>query len=114
MKYKSQHYFHMFAKYYFSSIVLPLLRDKGWRYHDGENQNVAYRNMFEMAHHIGLTPAMTLMSLVEKHYWVLLRWAKGCTRPDDLKERILDIIVFLVLLLFMIESEGEERIIRKC
>jgi hypothetical protein len=82
--------------------ILSLLTIKGDQY--SQDSIPALSNFIECAAVLDITPELDLMTVAQKHWHVLAKWASGnrSVTPHDLRERIRDIIVYMLLLEFMI------------
>lgn len=91
--------------------VLDLLTHKGEQYSD--DHRPALRNFTETAEILGHTPAHHLMTLATKQWFVLCSWSHNGTWYEAVRQevvqRIMDIIVYMLLLLFMLEGEASEK-----
>lgn len=85
--------------------VLPKLRRKGQAYRNVQASEPAWSNILAMAGMTGTTPAQALLVLMSKHQYALCQWAQGMDLPDA-EDRIVDIVVFCLLLIFMEKHIG--------
>lgn len=98
-------------------VYIPLLRrlilHKGVQY--APDKKAALNNFYEGAELAKDTPEHYLMVQATKQWYVLSDWAKtesGTARHvavsrREITQRLLDIVVYMFLLLFMIEAGGE-------
>lgn len=101
-----------FVKYVEQSVipsVLLLLKGKGEQYSPTGD---ALRNFKEPAKDVmSLQPAQYLMVLAGKQWFVVNDWSKEFTLQGlvkrEIMQRILDIVVYMFLLLFMIKEDLE-------
>ena len=77
--------------------VEQLFKNKNTSY--GEQDNVHY-NFEQSAKRLGLTPAQVLMCLVDKH---MIALSKELLEGKESKERMKDIIAYMVIMLTMKE-----------
>jgi hypothetical protein len=90
--------------------LLKLLTHKGEQYAGKEEP--ALINFYEGSKLSDQTPAHYLMSQASKQWYVISNWSK--TDPEMLSvsrrevvQRLFDVCVYMMLLLFMIENEGQ-------
>jgi len=92
----------------FQDETLKYIAFKGNQYSPLDD---ALRNFTEGSAAVGLIPEQYLMALAEKHWHAMGQWVAGrrsYVEPAELRERILDIVVYLSILRAMIDQEEEQ------
>jgi hypothetical protein len=93
--------FSKFAKVQMDDIM-NMLQSKGKEYND--NVEPAMYNFYEGARVTYTNPAHFLMVQATKQWLVINRYVQGRTNSDDnVRSRIMDIIIYMLLLLFMLD-----------
>jgi hypothetical protein len=86
--------------------IMSKLEEKGQTY-GGDRE--ALQNFREQGNLLGITPEFDLMVQATKHWHSLVQWSKGRVKTHrELKERVIDIIVYMLLLLFLLEGREEQ------
>lgn len=89
--------------------LLKLSAHKGEQYIG--DQKPALENFYEGSKITGDSPAHYLMSLATKQWYTIINWSMlanvKSVAKREIVQRLFDIIIYLFLLLFMIENDGE-------
>lgn len=97
-----------YAEKFIEDEVLPLLRVKGQEYNAG-GDSPAITNFLHGAEIARLSPERVLVTWASKQWGAVVRSTEGGIRDRSaLRSRVVDIIVYLVILLFMMEGPREE------
>lgn len=89
--------------------VLAMLAKKGKEYAPGAN---AFENMEDGAMMTGLDPKHYLMVLANKQWYVIMQWCRGRrpnTPPKTIRERVFDVIVYMLLLACMLDQTEQTK-----
>lgn len=89
--------------------ILALLQRKGHSYADESRPEAAWANYEEMAAFAHRSTPEEIVHAMLKHLWVIMRWAQQSNHTDDIAERIQDVMVYLLLLLFWHEYSKAQR-----
>ena len=89
--------------------LLNLATHNGEQYSGGDSP--ALINFYEGSNLSEDTPEHYLMNLATKQWHVLCNWSLDGTQPAarkrEIVQRVMDIITYMLLLLFMIEGKGD-------
>ena len=97
--------FALWARFNLGKTIAKL-EEKGQRYNTGE---VAWANMQDMGRFNGCSAEAEIMHMMTKHLWVLVQWANGrMPTPDDITDRMLDIVIYTLLMWFKYEHGQAE------
>lgn len=101
--------FHIAANGRYVPAILRLLRHKGGQY--APDQQPALINFYEGSELAKDSPAHYLMVLATKQWQTVCNWSHDgsivAARKREIAQRIMDVIIYLFLLLFMIEDQGQ-------
>ena len=105
---KDQYAFRNFAERIWDRIVNNIIRDKGEQYTHHSN---AFENFEHSAAAWDTHVPYEILQMAQKHWTFLVRWAKiGAPRDETMggkaRESAWDIVVYLLLLLFWLQTEG--------
>jgi hypothetical protein len=106
---KSEKAFGLFAKAKLDEI-LKLQEEKGKGYSGGGDNN-ALTNFEQGSSAIGVEPQLYLMIMATKHWHSIGLWSSGKSKSlsSIIIERCMDVIVYMLLLMFMIELQKPEK-----
>ncbi len=109
---RSQEEFANAVYYRYLPAVSKLLGYKGDQYAKGND--VALVNFYEGAKLSDDTPSHYLITQATKQWFVISKWSRFGNPLDvinqEVIQRIFDIIVYMLLLIFMIEASGRQKL----
>lgn len=95
--------FHEYSSFVVEGMLVKL-RDKGLQYAPGDDELENFKKGGAIS---GVSPAHYLMIQATKHWYALIQIASGKRGMPDVKEveeRITDVMVYLLLLLYMFKG----------
>ena len=108
---KTQAQFRAYVSIELWPVILDMIKGKGHQY-TGEEQSV-FTNFEEGAADLNETKEQYLLNLAEKQWRVLADWSKRGTLEEaasrEVVQRIFDVIVYMLLLLYMLAVKREEQ-----
>lgn len=106
---RTQHAFQLKVEKSYLPFIMEVLRRKGSQYSGLDKP--ALINFDEEAEETEKSPESVLFGLAGKHWRALRLWAEAADNeswslhfPSDVTERIVDVIVYMLLLLYMLDG----------
>lgn len=101
----SEETFAKYASSFFGQSIMKTLTNKGTQY-SGDTPN-ALVNFLDGSKVINITPQSYLLAMATKHWLSLGLWASGKSKQnnDQIVERCKDVIIYMLLLVWMVDTD---------